>query len=150
VPIAEFVSGSQRQQGLRVAYRWSSGAGRVVDRAPREPVKWPSPAARRADSDTRIDLDTAVEPVRAEFRSYRAVDARTGVPTDTGIVRLCDTPAINAVACRTQLDGQTIRVDLPIGLGPYVVLYAEWYVPKNMRIDPSISSYSASWAFHLR
>ena len=95
-------------------------------------------------------METDVQPVRAEFRSYHSIDSRTGVPNGAGVVRLCGTPAIDATACRTSVDSKTVRVELPADVGQYVILYAEWYVPADLRVNPEVSTYSASWAFHLR
>ena len=121
-----------------------------MEETPREPVRWPNPITRRTHDAPRIDLDTDVQPVRAEFRSYHSIDSRTGVPIGAGVVRLCRTPAIAATACRTHVDNKTVRVDLPADVSRYVILYAEWYVPADLRVDPDVSTYSTSWAFHLR
>ena len=149
-PDAQLVSGTAREPGLRVASRWSDRSGAVVEETPREPVRWPNPITRRTRDAAWIDLDTDVQPIRAEFRSYHSIDSRTGVPNGAGVAQLCRTPAIDAAACRTSVDSKTVRVDLPTDVGRYVILYAEWYVPADLRVDPAVSTYSTSWAFHLR
>src|SRR6478672_11462531 len=97
----------------------SNRSGAVVEETPREPVRWANPITRRTHDAPRIDLDTDVQPVRAEFRSYHSIDSRTGVPIGAGVVRLCRTPAIAATACRTHVENKTVRVDLPADVGPY-------------------------------
>jgi hypothetical protein len=150
VPHAELQSRSIRQPGSLLAYRWVTRTGRVADTTPHEPVAWPDPVDRLDVSAATAILDTAVMPVRVEFRSYDSVDKRTGVPTTISDPRVCQTQIVNGQTCLVQVLRDDIVVTVPPDVARFVVLYAEWYVPVALRTDRNVSTYSASWAFHLR
>lgn len=134
---------------MRLSYRWVTGDGQVAEVAPGDSVSWPVSLLPTGHSALHIQLDTEVMPVRAEILSYTRVDARTGVPAETVDSMVCQPQVAHGPSCTTHLVGHQVVVDLPVNIGPYLVLYAEWYVPGATSQGSGVSTYYASWGFHF-
>jgi hypothetical protein len=146
VPSATLVAAAGRQHGLLLAARWAGSTGQVTESTPRMPVRWPAPVRRR-DTRLAVLIGTPVAPVRVELRSYSAVDSRTGVPKSVAEPQLCQAGATPGAACSVHPDGRHITVTANAIADHYIVLYAEWYVPAQLRQNPSVSTYTGSWGF---
>lgn len=81
------------------------------------------PVAGRDGASSTVQLDSQAVPARVEVRTFADVDARTGVPTGDPEIPDCRTRAAQGTACVAQRAGDTVTISLPVGVGPYVVVY---------------------------
>lgn len=149
VPAAHLVLDHLRQTGRLLAFRWRDSRGVVAQQDPGDIVTWPPVVAAQLYKQTEIELQTAVSPVRVELRSYATVDPLSGAPRTETMPVICQVAPNPSAPCVVSLKQGRLHITVPTGTLPFLVLYAEWYVPTAVRTDANVPSYSGSWGFHL-
>jgi hypothetical protein len=148
IPTAVLVSSSGRQAGITVASRWATQDGQALEQLPQEAIRWPDSGWVEKSSGATIELSTSVMPARVELRMFSDVDSETGIPAGTGDSAVCQTRVIQGTACSVRIADEKVQVVLPEKIESYLVVYAEWYVPSEMRTQEAPATQSVSWGFH--